>query len=169
VVIVRNRPVYHWNLVGPIAPVYIIGGSPDLTMNRFAAYKEECLSHKMQYNMRCWCVSVFMTGSSMWCISSINGKMLFGDISTFFFSWQSTRLVAHNNSFNKLLVAQYSLWSEDFQIFCVPLGRIHSRTCGCKGSLLKVREGKCKREHCGCRWNLEAKRACCFSPGAFQT
>jgi hypothetical protein len=44
-----------------------------------------------------------------------------------------------------------------------PTGRIHGRTHGCKGSLLKIRKGKFKRELGGCRWNLEANRAC-FSP-----
>jgi hypothetical protein len=34
-----------------------------------------------------------------------------------------------------------------------PMGRIHGRTHGCKWSLLKVREGKYKREHEGPRWN----------------
>jgi hypothetical protein len=38
--------------------------------------------------------------------------------------------------------------------FCVPQGRIHDRTHGYKWSLLKVREGKYKREHGG---NLEAE------------
>jgi hypothetical protein len=33
--------------------------------------------------------------------------------------------------------------------FLVPNGRIHGRTHGYKGSLLKVREGKYKREHDG--------------------
>jgi hypothetical protein len=32
----------------------------------------------------------------------------------------------------------------------------------CKCSLLKVREGNCKREHGGPRWNLEAKRVFLF-------
>jgi hypothetical protein len=36
----------------------------------------------------------------------------------------------------------------DFKFF-VLCGRIHGRTCGCKGSLLKVREGKYKGEHGG--------------------
>jgi hypothetical protein len=40
---------------------------------------------------------------------------------------------------------------------------------GCKWSLLKVTEGKHKRDHGGYRWNLEAERACFFSPGAFKT
>jgi hypothetical protein len=33
--------------------------------------------------------------------------------------------------------------------FFVLHGRIHGRTCGCKGRLLKVRDGKYKREHGG--------------------
>jgi hypothetical protein len=37
------------------------------------------------------------------------------------------------------------------------------RTCGCKGSLLKVRERKYKREHGGHRWNLQAEKVCPFS------
>jgi hypothetical protein len=45
---------------------------------------------------------------------------------------------------NIVCAAQYSLLSEDFQILCVPLGRTHDRTPGCKWSLLEVREGKYK-------------------------
>jgi hypothetical protein len=30
-----------------------------------------------------------------------------------------------------------------------PIGRIHSRTCGGKGGLLKARKGKCKGEQVG--------------------
>jgi hypothetical protein len=48
-----------------------------------------------------------------------------------------------------LLAAWWNLWSEDFQILCVSLGRIHGRTHECKWSLLKVREGKYKRKHGG--------------------
>jgi hypothetical protein len=59
---------------------------------------------------------------------------------------------------------QWSLWSEDFQILCVPFGKIYSRTHGCKWSLLTVREGKYEREHGGLRWNLEAQKACVSSP-----
>jgi hypothetical protein len=44
-----------------------------------------------------------------------------------------------------------------------------SRTCGCKWSLLKVREGNYKREHGGPSWDLEAEKACFSSPGAFKT
>jgi hypothetical protein len=40
----------------------------------------------------------------------------------------------------------------DFQILCVPRGRIHGR------SLLKVREGNYKRGYGGTRWKLEAQR-----------
>jgi hypothetical protein len=48
-------------------------------------------------------------------------------------------------------------------------GRIHGRTCECKGSLLKVRKGKYKGEHGRSRWSLPAERVCfCFS-GAFKT
>jgi hypothetical protein len=39
---------------------------------------------------------------------------------------------------------------------------------GMKGSLLNVREGKCKREHGGPRWSLEAERVFFFSD-AFKT
>jgi hypothetical protein len=42
-----------------------------------------------------------------------------------------------------LLVA---LRPENFQILCVPPGRINGRTHGCKWSLLKVRKGKYKGE-----------------------
>jgi hypothetical protein len=35
-------------------------------------------------------------------------------------------------------------------------------------SLLKVREGKYKREHGGHRWNLQAERVYFSSPGAFK-
>jgi hypothetical protein len=59
---------------------------------------------------------------------------------------------------------QWSLWSKDFQILCVPFGKIYSRTHGCKWSLLTVREGKYEREHGGLRWNLEAQKACVSSP-----
>jgi hypothetical protein len=34
---------------------------------------------------------------------------------------------------------------KDFHIVCVPRGRIHGRTCGWKGSLLKVRGGKLQK------------------------
>jgi hypothetical protein len=51
----------------------------------------------------------------------------------------------------------WSLWSEDFQILCVLWIRIHGRTHGYKWSLLKVREGKYKRECGGHRGNLEAE------------
>jgi hypothetical protein len=46
-----------------------------------------------------------------------------------------------------MLVTQWSLLSEDFQILCAPPGRIHGKTRGYKWSLLKVREEKYKREH----------------------
>jgi hypothetical protein len=38
-------------------------------------------------------------------------------------------------------------------------GGIHGRTRGCKGSLLKVKEEKYKREHGGHRWGLLTERA----------
>jgi hypothetical protein len=62
-----------------------------------------------------------------------------------------------------LLAAGCSQWWEDFQILCVPQGRIHGRTCGCKWSFLKVREGKYKRGTVGPRWNLEAESVLLFS------
>jgi hypothetical protein len=62
-------------------------------------------------------------------------------------------------SFVPVLAVGFSLWSGDFQNSCVPQGRIHGKTRGCKWSLLKFREGNYKREHGGCRWNLEAERA----------
>jgi hypothetical protein len=62
-----------------------------------------------------------------------------------------------------------SLWSEDFQILCVPQGRMHGRTRGCKWSLLKVREGKYKRGHGGTRWKVGAERESFSFPGAFKT
>jgi hypothetical protein len=37
-------------------------------------------------------------------------------------------------------------------------GKNPSQECECKWSLLKVREGKYKREHGGHRWYLEAER-----------
>jgi hypothetical protein len=49
------------------------------------------------------------------------------------------------------------------------LRRIQGRIRGYKWSLLKVREGKYKKEHGGCRWNLQAERACFSSLGAFKT
>jgi hypothetical protein len=53
--------------------------------------------------------------------------------------------------FPSLLMVLCSLWSEDFQILCVPQGRIHHRTHGYKCRLLKVRKGKYKGEYGGCR------------------
>jgi hypothetical protein len=41
------------------------------------------------------------------------------------------------------------VWLEVFQIRCIPPGRIHYRTHGYKGSLLKVREEKNKGNHNG--------------------
>jgi hypothetical protein len=38
--------------------------------------------------------------------------------------------------------------------FFVPRGRIQGRKRGCIRSLLKVREGKYKRDHGGHRWSL---------------
>jgi hypothetical protein len=47
------------------------------------------------------------------------------------------------------VVHMWSPWLEDFQILCILKGKIHGRTHGCKWSLLKVREGKYKREQGG--------------------
>jgi hypothetical protein len=54
--------------------------------------------------------------------------------------------------------------------FC-PVGKIRDRTHGCKGRLLKVREGKRnpKGYMRGPRQNLEAKRTCFCSSDAFKT
>jgi hypothetical protein len=57
---------------------------------------------------------------------------------------------------------------EDFQILCVSSGRIHGRICGSKGSLLKVREEKCKREHCGVQVEF-GDRVFFSSPDTFKT
>jgi hypothetical protein len=53
--------------------------------------------------------------------------------------------------------------SEEFQILCVQWGRIHLMACGCKWNLLKVSEGKDKRNHGGLRWNLRAESMPLFS------
>jgi hypothetical protein len=53
--------------------------------------------------------------------------------------------------------------------FFVQCGRIHDRTCGYKGSLLKIRERKYKGEHGGCRQSLLADRASFFFSGTFKT
>jgi hypothetical protein len=67
-----------------------------------------------------------------------------------------------------LLAAECSLLSKDFQILCVPWGRIDGRTCGYKWSLLKVREGKYEREHGGAQVESGGRGACVSSPGDFK-
>jgi hypothetical protein len=53
------------------------------------------------------------------------------------------------------------------QILCIPPGRVHGRTCRCKGDLLKVREEKYTGKYDGV--HVEAERACFCSSGAFKT
>jgi hypothetical protein len=60
-----------------------------------------------------------------------------------------------------------TLRSEDFQILCVPCGRIHGRTPGCN-SLLKVRKGNYKRER-GVTGGSRKQRVSFSLPGAFKT
>jgi hypothetical protein len=45
----------------------------------------------------------------------------------------------------------------------VPHGRIHGRTHGCKGRLLKVKEGKYKREHGGAQMESGGRESMLFS------
>jgi hypothetical protein len=52
--------------------------------------------------------------------------------------------------------------AEDYQILCVPHGGIYGRIHGYKWSLLKVKEGKYKREHGGTKWKLEIARLSLF-------
>jgi hypothetical protein len=74
-------------------------------------------------------------------------------------------IVQGGEEFRKgLLPAGMESVLEDFQILCVLWRRIHHRTHGCKWSLLKVREGKRKREHGGHRHlQEERKRMLLFS------
>jgi hypothetical protein len=52
--------------------------------------------------------------------------------------------------------------------FCA-VGRILCKKCGCKGSLLKVREEKYKGEHGGHRWSLLAEKDSFSFSGTFKT
>jgi hypothetical protein len=61
-----------------------------------------------------------------------------------------------------------SICAQKTSKFFVSHGRIHGRTCGCKGSLLKVREEKYKREHGGHRWSLLAERVSFSFLGTFK-
>jgi hypothetical protein len=80
-----------------------------------------------------------ITGMSHWCLAY--GNLLMNSQPVF----QRSSTILHSHCCRQW----WSLWSEDFQILCVPQGRIHGRTCGYKWSLLKVREAKYKREHGG--------------------